>query len=251
MPVRSGEMVLLALAGKKKVKLYSPPRVGILVTGEEVVNIEEDPGHGKIRNTNGYMLVGQTKEKGGIPYFLGLAGDSIKEIAGVIEKNLPHLDVVVTTGGAGGGDFDLIEEVFSSLGASILFRQLFIKPGHFTLGACKKDKLFLGLSGSPAGVFVSFELLAAPLLRRMQGLKGDEKNLEEARLKGYIKGPFPQDSYLKGVSYLEKGALKVEAKRAGITSFAGVNTLIYIPRGKGPFQEGDRVRVIPLKGFTG
>jgi len=249
-PLGSGEMVLLAMAGKKKVKVYSPPRVGILVTGEEVVNIGENLAHGKIRNTNVFMLAAQTKAKGGIPSFLGLSGDRVEEIKGLIAKNLPYLDVILTTGGAGGGDYDLIEEVFSSLGANILFRQLLIKPGHFTLGAWKEDKILVGLSGSPAGAFVSFELLVGPLLKEMQGHNKEEGNFEEARLKGYIKGGFSQDRYLKGKAFVDKGTIRVEAKRGGITSFVGVNSLIYIPRGEGPFREGDRVKVILINGLS-
>ncbi len=245
--INSGESVLLALSGKEQVKVYSRPRVGIMVTGDEIISAGEKPGLGKIRNTNSYMLASQVISSGGKPYFLGLARDSENEIISKIKENIDKVDVITTTGGASEGEYDLIEEVFLSLGAEVLFRRVAVKPGKHTVTAFKEGKLLFGLSGSPAGAFVAFELFVRPLIRKMQGSKKYLENHAEARLTEYIEGRFSEDRYFKAHTCVEEGLLLTESKGQGLPSFAGVNSLIYIPRGAGPFNPGDKVNILFTK----
>ncbi|PKM79551.1 MAG: molybdopterin molybdenumtransferase MoeA, partial [Firmicutes bacterium HGW-Firmicutes-13] len=150
-----GELVILALSGKEKVKVYSRPRTGILVTGEEITDVGKKLEKAKIRDTNSCMLAGQVKLSGGYPVSLGIAGDKKDEIAGIISSSLPELDLMITTGGAAAGEYDLTEEVFQSVGAEILFRRVAMKPGNYLVAAQKEGKFLFGLSGSPSGAFVS------------------------------------------------------------------------------------------------
>ncbi len=226
-----GESVLLALSGRRQVKVYSSPRVGILVTGDEIVDADEKPksGPGKIRNTNSFMLASQVMSSGGKPVILGISRDREGEIIKKIKENKEKVDVIVTTGGASEGEYDLIEKVFLSLGTEILFRKIAIKPGKHTVVAVKGEKLFFGLSGSPAGAFVSFELFVKPLLKKIQGLEKYLENQEEAQLTEYIEGRFSEDRFFKAHTCTEKGLLLTETRGHGLSSFAGIPLLLVRP----------------------
>ncbi|UNC93364.1 molybdopterin molybdotransferase MoeA [Candidatus Contubernalis alkaliaceticus] len=241
--IRPGEAALLASLGKARVKVYSRPRVGVLATGEELMPLNRKREFGKIYNSNSYMVSSQVALSGGVPVYLGIAGDKKNITAGVLKRQMPGLSVFVTTGGAARGEYDLTEEVFLSLGAKILFNRVSMKPGNYMVAARKDGFLFFGLSGSPSAAFVSFQQLVRPVLWRLQGCQESTASEVNAQLVGDIKGVYPQDRYYKANTFVRQGVFQVEPTGYGFSSFARVNSLIHIPPGKGPFGPGDEVQV--------
>ncbi len=244
-----GDAALLASMGKDTLKVYSRPRVGILATGEELVPLHRRRDYGKIYNSNSYMTGSQTILSRGTPLYLGTVGDQKNKISGIIKRQLPRLSVVITTGGAARGKYDLAEETFLSLGAEILFNGVSMKPGNYMVAARKEHCYLFGLSGSPSAAFVSFQQFVRPLLWRLQGYKETVGAEFNAHLVGTIKGVFKEDRFYRAHTRVQQGGFSVEPKGRGLTAFAEVNSLIHIPSGSGPFQEGDEVPVQLLNFF--
>lgn len=241
--IRPGDATLLASMGRGMLKVYSRPKVGILATGEELIPLYRRRDFGKIYNSNSYMVGDQTVLSGGTAVYLGTAGDQKNRISGILKRQLSRLSVIITTGGAARGEYDLTEDVFLSLGAQILFNRVSMRPGNYMVAARKGNCFFFGLSGSPSAAFVSFQQFVRPLLWKLQGIKETESVEITARLEGRIRGVFNEDRFCKAYASVRQGDFYVEPKSHGLSSFAGVNSLIHVPPGEGPFQEGDEVSI--------
>ena len=166
--VDTGAMGLLAMQGVHAPQVCRRPRVGILVTGSEVIGVEEKLIPGKIWNSNSYMLLAQIKEAGGEPVLLGKVPDETKQIAEMLWK-APPCELLITTGGLATGDYDLMAEVFAALKVSLLFDRAAMEPGPSVLAGRWRDSLLLALSGNPGAASVAFEAVVRPLIRKLAG----------------------------------------------------------------------------------
>lgn len=106
------EIGILASLGKSHVKVYAKPRIAILATGDELINISEELKDGKIRNSNSYFLSAQIKRLGAEAVTLGIAKDNLKDTAEELSSALKWADMIITSGGASVGDADIIKEAF-------------------------------------------------------------------------------------------------------------------------------------------
>jgi molybdopterin molybdotransferase len=158
------ELAILAVVGKSAVRVFSRPRVAILVTGDELAGMDQEPGRAEIRDSNSYMLWGQIISAGGLPVRLGIAKDQPDELRNCLEEGL-GFDVLVVSGGVSKGKYDLVKPLLLELGAVLHFESLKLKPGKPAVFATAKGKYIFGLPGNPVSAFVTFELLARPLLR--------------------------------------------------------------------------------------
>src|SRR5262249_33760256 len=114
--LRPQEVGLLASAGRPSLKVFPPPRVAVLTTGDEVVEPHEKPGPGQIRNSNGPMLAAQAARAGARPRYLGIARDTLESLRALLEEGL-EADVLVLSGGVSAGKLDLVPEVLRASGA--------------------------------------------------------------------------------------------------------------------------------------
>ncbi len=168
--INFGVMGMLAALGKASPQVFSKPRVAIIATGSEIVSVHEQLAAGKIRNSNSYMISAQVQEAGALTVMMGSARDDINEIAGLM-LNVPECELVITTGGASVGDYDLIGAVYKKLGIKLLFSRVSMKPGMPVLAGIKDGKLYIGLSGNPAAAAISFEQLVRAVLMKIGGRK--------------------------------------------------------------------------------
>jgi molybdopterin molybdotransferase len=169
-PINAAAFGVLASVGKTAVPAYPFPRVGILVTGDELVEANARPKPGQIRNTNGPMLTAQAVRGGGLPRYLGIARDNHAILRSLIGEGLEVSDVVLIAGGVSVGDHDLVPAVLQELGVVIHFRQVRVKPGKPLLfGTGPKGQLVFGLPGNPSSSFVGFELFVRPAIRILGG----------------------------------------------------------------------------------
>jgi molybdenum cofactor synthesis domain-containing protein len=158
---------VLASVGVQVVTVVRRARVGVLSTGDELV--EAGPlAPGQIRDANRPMLLALAREAGMEPIDLGIARDDEDRIVAVLENALTQCDAVLTSGGVSVGDYDYVKAALDRLG-SLVWRQVGIKPAKpLAFGVVRGVPVF-GLPGNPVSSLVSFELFARPALRRMMG----------------------------------------------------------------------------------
>ncbi len=173
--LRSGEWIkpqhvaVLASVGCTNPLVSRRPLVGIIATGDELVEPKEKPAGSQIRNSNSYQLRAQVVAAGAIPRYYGIAADTEQAIDSLLKAAIADSDVVLVSGGVSVGDYDLVPNVLNRNGAKLLFESIAIKPGKPTVFGLFDRGFCFGLPGNPVSTFVIFELFVKPLLLRMMG----------------------------------------------------------------------------------
>lgn len=160
---------LLAAVGRAAVSVAPTPLVGVLVTGDELVEADVAPGPGQIRNSNGPMLTALTLMAGGRPLDLGIARDDEASLRSLVADNLGVSNMLVLAGGVSVGKLDLVPKVLADLGMTTHFHQVRMKPGKPLLFGTIGDTLVFGLPGNSVSSFVGFHLFVKPALRVLAG----------------------------------------------------------------------------------
>jgi molybdenum cofactor synthesis domain-containing protein len=167
----AGHLGILATLGVEKVLVVRRPRVGVLSTGDELVDSGAALQPGQIRDSNRPVLLALVAQAGGEPVDLGSAPDDEEAIARALLLGVTTCDAVLTSGGVSMGDVDLVKEVLDLIG-DMRWMQVAIRPAKpFAFGLVDDVPVF-GLPGNPVSSVVSFELFARPAIRRMGGLGG-------------------------------------------------------------------------------
>jgi molybdopterin molybdotransferase len=188
-------IALAASVGKAKVEVFARPRVAVLATGDEIVEIDTQPGPGQIRNSNTYSLAVQIERAGGVPELLPIAPDEAKRLRELIGRGL-QFDLLVMTGGVSMGRYDLVEQVLADLQAEFFFTGAKIQPGRpVVFGRCgtgtlareHRGKYFFGLPGNPLSTMVTFELFAKPMIEAFSGMSPQPLIFLHAKLKSDIR----------------------------------------------------------------
>jgi molybdopterin molybdotransferase len=162
------ELAVAAEVGRSRIEVSPRPRVAIVSTGDELVSLNEKPGHFQIRNSNTISLASQVSLAGGEPLQSASARDDIAALRKSIEHGLES-DMLILSGGVSAGKYDLVEKVLHDLGAEIFFDAVAIRPGKpAVFGRCKGKPVF-GLPGNPVSTMVTFELFAAPAIEALAG----------------------------------------------------------------------------------
>ncbi|CAH2214910.1 molybdopterin molybdotransferase MoeA [Tepidibacter aestuarii] len=167
--IRPYEIGLLASLGYDKLKVYGSPDVSLLITGDELVDINEKLENGKIRNSNGYSLFGLVKRSGANPLSMNIVKDNKDILKQSIIDAFEKSDIVITSGGASVGDYDFVEDVLEEIGADVKFRKIKIKPGKPLVFAKYNEKLFFGLPGNPLSSINVFEQFVQAAISKMIG----------------------------------------------------------------------------------
>jgi molybdopterin molybdotransferase len=167
-PLRPQEIGMLASLGKSSVRVYRRPRVGVLATGDELLEIGSPPAPGKIINSNSYSIAAQVVESGGDPVMLGIAEDEMERTCDRIREGIRG-DLLITTGGVSVGDRDCVKEAIVVLGGEIKFWKVHMKPGKPVAFAILEGKPVFALPGNPAAAMISFEVFVRPALLKMTG----------------------------------------------------------------------------------
>ena len=168
--IKPQHIAVMASVGCTKPLVSKQPKIGIISTGDELVEPNIFPGKSQIRNSNGHQLVAQVTRAGAIPDYIGIAEDSEEVTYNTISKALQENDIVLLTGGVSMGDFDFVPEIMVKCGVDIKFQALAVKPGKPTIyGTFGKEKFIFGLPGNPVSSYTQFELLAKPLIMKLMG----------------------------------------------------------------------------------
>ncbi|HEX8723242.1 MAG TPA: molybdopterin molybdotransferase MoeA, partial [Pyrinomonadaceae bacterium] len=230
------------------------PRVAVLATGTELVQVGERPGEDQIRDSNSYSLAAYARLAGAAVERLPFAGDDPellrREIAAAAERS----DVLVLSGGVSMGRYDFTKAALAALGAEVFFERVSLRPGKPTVFArLPGGALVFGLPGNPVSVSVTFNLFARTALRRMQGAREAAPREESAVLARAAKGAAERASYLPAaVSTDAGGRLLAEPLKWGGSSdfvaFARAAALVVVPAGVKLIEAGGVVKVVRLPG---
>ncbi len=176
-------IAIAASVGKSRVKVFRRPRVAVLSTGDEIVEIDATPGPAQIRNSNSYSLAAQVEAAGGEAVRLAIAPDEPRRLRALIEEGLRY-DLLLLTGGVSMGKYDLVEQVLGELNAECYFTGAKIQPGKpVVFGLCgagaparvpaantlSAGTYFFGLPGNPVSTMVTFELFVRPMIEALSG----------------------------------------------------------------------------------
>jgi molybdopterin molybdotransferase len=176
------QIALAAAAGKASLKVYRKPRVAVLSTGDELVEVAEKPGPSQIRNSNSYSLAALVAESGGEPVQLPIAPDEEGKLSELIQEGL-KTDMLLLSGGVSMGKFDLVEQALKNLGAQFFFTGALIQPGKPVVFGEVGSIPFFGLPGNPVSVMVTFELFARQVVEALSGAGPSRLKSISARLK--------------------------------------------------------------------
>jgi molybdopterin molybdotransferase len=246
-PLGAGEIGLLAALGIRTVDVRREPRVGILSTGDELVEPEVTPGPGQIVNSNRFAVAALVRRAGAIARSLGVARDDPDDLASRLGA-AGAVDVLLTIGGVSVGERDFVKDVLARLGAEPRFWRVNIKPGKPLLFARWGRTLVFGLPGNPASSMVTFEVFVRPALRKMMGDLHAVRPTVRARLDVAVRKEDDRRHFLRARAYRDAdGELRVRplAKQGSgqLMSMVGVNALVVLDEESRGAESGATVRV--------
>lgn len=168
--LRPQDLGALAALGIAEVEVYRPVRVGILSTGDEIVDVERQPVAGQVRDINYFALAGFVRQSGGEPVRLGICGDDLEALRRRLTEGLADCQVLITSGGSSVGAADLTPTVINQLGEpGVLVHGVSVKPGKPTIMALAGDVPIFGLPGHPVSCIDIYRLLVDPVIRYLYG----------------------------------------------------------------------------------
>ncbi len=183
--ISAAQIAAAAACGAAQLNVFAQPRVAIVATGDELVELDQQPLVHQIRNSNSYSLAAQIRAAGAEPVQLPIARDERGHLETVI-RNALHTDLLLLSGGVSMGKYDLVEEVLLGLGAEFFFTGALIQPGKPVvfgrLAIENRQIYFFGLPGNPVSTMVTFSLFVEPLLSALCGDSGREPSFAQARL---------------------------------------------------------------------
>jgi len=166
--LRAAEIAALAAVGRTRVTVIRPPRVAVMSTGDEVVEVDANPAPHQVRNSNARMLLAQLQAMGVDARYLGIAKDDPAALDAMIADGLTG-EVLVLTGGVSVGEYDLVGAALIRAGCEVLFHNVAMRPGKPIVAAKRGGCLVLGLPGNPVSAFTGFHVFVAPALRKLMG----------------------------------------------------------------------------------
>jgi molybdopterin molybdotransferase len=258
-------IAIASSVGKSRVKVFCKPRVAVLSTGDELVDIHGGPGPAQIRNSNSYSLAAQVQIAGAEPVQLPIAPDEPRRLRELIEEGL-LCDLLLMTGGVSMGKYDLVEQVLGELNAEFYFTGAKIQPGKpVVFGSCPVSrpgsgpvssaapnvasrKYFFGLPGNPISTMVTFELFARPIIQALGGVKVQPLLFLHARLKSEIRTKTGLKRFLPATLSGEYENVEVELARwqgsGDIAAMARSNCYVVIPPDREKIEAGEWVAVL-------
>jgi molybdopterin molybdotransferase len=249
--VQHSVIAVAAAVGRPELAVHRRPRVAVLATGDELVDINLPPEPNEIRNSNSYSLAAQVYEAGGDAMLLPVARDDAGDLALLIRKGA-DADLLLLTGGVSMGKYDLVEEVLASLGAEFFFTGVAIQPGKpVVFGQIRLDGRttpFFGLPGNPVSTMVTFQLFVRPVLDALRGSRPEQLPFVQASLKETLTTKTGLTRFLPGKLGGSHEKPEVELVRwqgsGDLMAAAKSNCYIVVPPNREKLAAGEAVTVL-------
>jgi molybdopterin molybdotransferase len=248
--LRPQDLGILAGLGESQVEVFVRPRASIISTGEEVVDISQKPGAGRIRDINSYSLYGLCVKSGVETISLGIVGDRFQDLRSIIEEGLSQSDAVLLSGGSSIGSKDVTLDTFLSFdGIELIAHGVSISPGKPTIIARRGNKTLWGLPGHPVSAMIIFEVFLTVVFRHLSGLAGTAEGMDryvEAELVRNVESVSGREDYIRVRLSHKKGralATPILGKSGLISTMIEADGLIKIDMNTEGLYQGDTVQV--------
>jgi molybdopterin molybdotransferase len=245
--LREHDIAALAAVGMLDVEVSVGPRVGIISTGDELVDVDAMPSLGQVRDMNSYALHAAARLAGARPEILGIVRDDYASLAQAMRDALPRVDMLIVSGGSSIGVRDFAREAIDSLGKpGVLVHGVAVKPGKPTIIAVADGIPIFGLPGHPVSCLTVFRLLVEPAIARWMGGKLVRRELS-ARIGANVASAAGREEYVSVRIVRRNGetwADPIFSKSALISGLASADGTIRIPAGTEGIQKGDAVTVL-------
>lgn len=250
--LRAHDLGALTGVGIASIPVFKKPRIALISTGDEIVDVESEPRPGQVRNINQHSLAGLIEECGGELKDWGVVRDDRTALRDAIAGALEWSDLVLLSGGSSMGAKDIaLETILSFPDAQFVFHGISIAPGKPTIFAKACGKPILGLPGYPVSALVIFDLFAAPLIRRLGGENPEalEKFLRSVRavLKTNVASQIGREDYVRVV--LERSpagllAAPLPSKSGAIFTLVKADGMVRVDMNQDGLEQGEEVEVI-------
>jgi molybdenum cofactor synthesis domain-containing protein len=244
------EIGLAAAVGMPELRVGRRPRIALMSTGDELVEVGQTPGRGQITDSNRWALLAALREAGADVSLLGIAPDRPEELRELVTGALEGADVLVTSGGVSVGTHDLVKPLLESLG-TVHVGRVKLKPGKpFTFATLDGGKLAFGLPGFPVSSLVTFEVFVRPALRKMQGFAQLLRPTLPVRLGFDARAVGDRTEYHRVT--LHRDGRDLVAQTTGsqsssrLMSLAGAHALVRVPPGDQGLATGSFVEALIL-----
>lgn len=254
--IGAAEIAVLAAAQCGAVPVYRRPRVAILSTGDELVDIDQPLGPGQIVDSNRYALAALIAQSGAVPVPLGIVPDQKDATRQAIADALNQADMVVSSGGVSVGDYDYVDQILAELRATIHIRSVAVKPGKpltvatFARNNCQQ--LYFGLPGNPVSSLVSFWRFVQPALRKLSAVSsGWSPMFVWATTANDLKAGGQRETYLWGRLALGEDGYQFTLAKGGhssgnLVNLSQTNGLAQVPLGETLIPAGRLIRVLAM-----
>ncbi len=251
--LRPALLGVLASNGVRKVKAFRRPRVAIISSGNELVDVDdfaEVVAARRIVSTNSYTLDALTRVSGGIPVDLGIAADTKASLRRKLES-AEGSDLILTSAGVSVGDLDHTRDVFAALGGTLKFWKVKMRPGAPLAFGTLNEVPWLGVSGNPVSAMVSFELFVRPALRKMQGYSALFRRTVTVSVEEEVKIGAKLTHFLRAiVARNEDGTYRARLtglqSSGALTSMAKANALLIVPETSPQVAKGSQLQALML-----
>jgi molybdopterin molybdotransferase len=263
--LRAAHLGVLASAGVRTVTVFCAPRVAIISSGDELVELSDlgeldeldEPadnsarsGTSRIVSSNSWTLGQLVRDAGGDPVDLGIARDTPQSLRKTLEQ-ASDCDVVITSGGVSAGDHDHARAVFVEMGGVLDFWKVRMRPGApMAFGMLRRIPWF-GLSGNPVSAMITFEIFVRPALRKMLGRRKLHRELVSVRLAEPVEIAAPFTHFLRATvtrgddgEYVAR--LAGSQSSAVLTAMARANALLVVPADRQSNPAGSMLSAMPL-----
>ena len=243
--LRAAEIGVLATIGRKSVRVIGRPRVAVLSTGDELVELDASIEPGQIRDANRYSLASAARAMGATPVPLGIVRDTADDLRRALRDAATQADVIVTSGGVSVGDHDHVKPVVDELG-SMDFWSIAIRPGRPLAFGEIDGTLIFGLPGNPVSALLGFELFVRPALLKMAGRRLLHRPRVTATLDDTLDTPPGLRFFARGIYDPGTGTVRTTGPQGSgiLRSMALANSFIEVPETVQHLDRGAAVTVI-------
>jgi molybdopterin molybdotransferase len=251
-PIGPAQVGLLAAVGRERVLVRPRPRVVVISTGSELVDVGQRAGPGEIIDANSYLLAAAARDSGAEVYRAGIVPDDKRRLLDLLDAQLARADLLVTSGGVSMGAYDVVKEALREFG-TMEFVTVAMQPGtpqgFGTLG--ERGTPVFCLPGNPVSALVSFEVFVRPAIRQMLGKRQLFRRTVHASVLESMRSPKGRRQYRRGLLHREDSGEYVVEPVGGpgshlLASLAKANCLIVLAEDATEVAAGDQVTVLPL-----
>ena len=244
----AGSVGFLLGMNVEKAEVYRKPKVGLLVTGDELIKTGESLAHGQVYESNSAMLIAALQQEGIFEVEVKYAKDDLQSTINALQELSADNELILATGGVSVGDYDFVGKALEAIQAETIFYKVRQKPGKPLLFAKREEKLFFALPGNPASSLVCYYEYVLPAIRKMCGRTDCFLRSLRMPVKTAYSFNGERDEFLKATA-TQENVIPLDGQESfALRSFAIANAIIYLPVHQNVVVAGDMVEVHLLPG---